>query len=99
MPLVFVDRSIYGYQNKYSGLFLKNFEIGALTGKFLNQQNSENTLIVSGPEGSEISLSRLAGIYENFPNRKSINVLYSSYMFNKNDEDYLRKKSPRAVHT
>ncbi len=59
MPLVFVDRSIYGYQNKYSGLFLKNFEIGALTGKFLNQQNSENTLIVSGPEGSEISLSRL----------------------------------------
>ncbi|MEX6383993.1 hypothetical protein AB6F61_13760 [Providencia hangzhouensis] len=38
VPLVFVYCSIYGYQNKYSGLFLKNFEIGALTGKFLNQQ-------------------------------------------------------------
>ncbi|MFD1093744.1 LacI family DNA-binding transcriptional regulator [Providencia vermicola] len=92
VPLVFVDRAIYGYEKKYSGLFLKNFEIGALTGKFLNEQNSENTLIISGPKNSEISLSRLSGIYASFPNRKNLNVLYSSYMFNKKDEAYLRQK-------
>lgn len=90
VPLVFVDRSIYG--KDYPGLFLKNFEIGALTGKYLNQQRSENTLIVSGPEHSEISLSRLAGIYDQFTNRKNIHVLYSSYIFSKKDEEYLREK-------
>ncbi|MCQ8205839.1 hypothetical protein NP569_26490, partial [Vibrio parahaemolyticus] len=56
------------------------------------EQNSENTLIISGPKNSEISLSRLSGIYARFPNRKNLNVLYSSYMFNKKDEAYLRQK-------
>ena len=92
VPLVFVDRSIYGYGEKYSGLFLKNFEIGALTGEFLSKQHCDNILVVSGPKSSEISISRLSGIYEIFSNRKNFNVLYSSYVFNKKDEAYLREK-------
>lgn len=92
VPLVFVDRAIYRYGEKYPGLYLKNFEIGTLTGKFLSKQDCDNILIVSGPKNSEISLSRLSGIYESFPSKKNINVLYSSYIFNKNDEIYLREK-------
>ncbi|AHG21408.1 LacI family transcriptional regulator [Chania multitudinisentens RB-25] len=79
-PLILIDRDIYN--QKLSGVFLNNQEIGHLAGKYLAAQPESNILILGGPADSEITLARTRGIVEALEKRKSeVTIINGDYDF------------------
>lgn len=80
IPLILIDRDIYN--RNLSGVFLNNKEIGQLAGKYLAAQPEGNMLILGGPENSEITLSRTAGIVDALKEKKNkITIINGDYDF------------------
>nr|WP_245956742.1 LacI family DNA-binding transcriptional regulator [Edaphovirga cremea] len=84
IPIVLIDRDIYG--KNLSGVFLNNIEIGVRAGRFLAEQSEERLLIIGGPEDSEITKDRTAGIMGALIGHdKNIQTLYGDYTFHSQD--------------
>ncbi|TCL04932.1 LacI family transcriptional regulator [Sodalis ligni] len=85
IPLVLIDRDIYG--KKLSGVFLNNIEIGVRAGRFLAEQPEQRLLIVGGPEDSEITKDRTAGIMGALiGNNKQVEIIYGDYKFDSQEQ-------------
>lgn len=85
IPIVLIDRDIYG--KNLSGVFLNNIEIGVRAGRYLADQPEERLLIIGGPEDSEITKDRTAGIMGALiGNNKRVQVIYGDYTFNSQDQ-------------
>ncbi|MGL4860558.1 MAG: LacI family DNA-binding transcriptional regulator, partial [Enterobacteriaceae bacterium] len=80
IPLVLIDRDIHA--KKLSGVFIDNNAIGLCAGDYLTRQPQERILIIGGPEDSEITKARLAGIIPALQQAgKTVQVLYGDYSF------------------
>ncbi|XBS69483.1 LacI family DNA-binding transcriptional regulator [Acerihabitans sp. KWT182] len=85
IPLVLIDRDMYG--KNLSGVFLNNIEIGVRAGRFLAEQPEQRLLIVGGPEDSEITKDRTAGIMGALiGNNKQVQILYGDYKFDSQEQ-------------
>ncbi|TKI04979.1 LacI family DNA-binding transcriptional regulator [Martelella alba] len=86
IPLVLIDRDIYG--KKLNGVFLNNIEIGVRAGRFLAEQPEQRLLIVGGPEDSEITKDRVAGIMGALinNNNKQVKIIHGGYKFDSQEQ-------------
>lgn len=85
IPIVLIDRDIYG--KNLSGVFLNNIEIGVRAGRYLAEQADERLLIIGGPEDSEITKDRTAGIMGALiGHEKKVETLYGDYTFHSQDQ-------------
>ncbi len=81
-PLVMIDRAFYHI--KLPGVFLNNTKIGLIAGHFLAAQQTQNILIVGGPEYSQITQQRLQGIMQCFNGMSTtLHTVFTNYTFSK----------------
>lgn len=100
IPLILIDRDIYGRQ--LSGVFLNNKEIGMLAGKYLSEQPERKMLIIGGPADSEITRIRTEGIINALKNKNNdIHIINGDYDFISQESevrDYLASTKNRPEY-
>ncbi len=95
IPLVLLDRDIKN--ENLPGVFLNNFEIGTKAGLYLSEETDKKILVIGGPQDSQITIERIAGIKESLAHNKiSCDTIYANYSYDKAREiilNYLENKT------